>query len=187
MKSHTVAPTTIRPSLSPNAIVQFAVTLSITIAFIFLMTVTVRGDTVTTDTGANTTLQSAQAFGSSDLVINQLAPNYSLATAQAISPKFYAEDAVGSLTAASPQEFFSLPAFSGQEIVLQAGSAQPVNPPTQVLLYNPNGDLVALSGGNAPLTFTVPSGGSRQVDCGGDVTNHRELPIRSPFHIAYQL
>jgi len=61
--------------------------------------------TITIATGANTSLAAAQLISQPDLIINQAAPNYSLANTQPVSPQYYAADALGAVTLATPQDF----------------------------------------------------------------------------------
>jgi hypothetical protein len=136
--------------------------------------------TITIATGANTSLAAAQLISQPDLIINQAAPNYSLANTQPVSPQYYAADALGAVTLATPQEFFSLSANAGQNISMQVsstGSAQA----TELLLYDPHGNLVAIAAGNgtdglsSDIQFTVPNG-----DGGKWVTEVTSSPNANP-------
>jgi hypothetical protein len=132
-----------------------------------LMVLAARGDTFVTATGTNTTLGTAQAMNvTPDLVIHQIPPNFTLGTAQPVSPQYMASDALGSITGSHTQEFFSFQANAGDHLHLTASTASPATQFPELLLYDNNGNLVAIANGNAAdassdiIDFTVPSGGS---------------------------
>jgi hypothetical protein len=134
---------------------------------IFLPLVTIQADTFTFATGANTSLGTAQALNvNPDLVINQAPPNFTLATAQPVSPEYQASEGLGSITAGHSQEFFSISATDGKTISLRVDASNPASQFPELLLYDPNGNLVAIAAGNASngsssiIDFTVPSGDS---------------------------
>jgi hypothetical protein len=117
--------------------------------------------------GVNTSLGSAQTLPvNPDLVINQVPPNFTLGTAQPVSPTYAASEALGSITSGSSQEFFSIAATDGKTISLRVDAATPATQFPELLLYDPNGNLVAVAAGNASngsssiIDFTVPSGDS---------------------------
>jgi hypothetical protein len=58
-----------------------------------LPAVSLLATTITTATGTNTNFAAAQLISEPDLIVNQSAPNYSLETAQQVSPQYYAADA----------------------------------------------------------------------------------------------
>jgi len=139
--------------------------------------------TITIATGANTSLAAAQLISQPDLIINQAAPNYSLANTQPVSPQYYAALCCGRPrrgNAGHTPGFFSLSANAGQNIsmrVSSTGSAQA----TELLLYDPHGKLVAIAAGNgadglsSDIQFTVPNG-----DGGHWVTEVTSSPNANP-------
>jgi hypothetical protein len=135
-----------------------------------LPVVPVLASTITVATGANTSLATAQLLSEPDLIVHQSTPNYSLQTAQLVSPQYYAADALGAVTRATPQEFFSVTASAGQNINLQVASTGGVAQPTELLVYDPHGNLVAVAAGNGSnglssvIQIAVPNGdGGRWV------------------------
>ena len=80
-----------------------------------------------------------------------------------MSPSYYAVDALGSVTG-SNSEYFNIGVTAGQNIAFGVNSTSPANPGTELLLYDANGNLVAIASGNASngvsslLGFTVPVG-----------------------------
>jgi hypothetical protein len=127
--------------------------------------VTARADTFTFATGTNTTLATAQPVSvTPDLVIHQIPPNFTLGTAQPVSPQYMASDALGSITGGHTQEFFSTPLAAGDNIHVTVSAAIPASQFPELLLYDPNGNLVAVAAGNAMdgsssiIDFTIPSG-----------------------------
>ncbi len=135
--------------------------------FFFLPLITIQADTFVFATGANTTLGTAKALiVNPDLVINQAPPNFTLGTAQPVSPEYQASEGLGSITAGHSQEFFSIAATDGKTISLRVDASNPATQFPELLLYDPNGNLVAIAAGNASngsssiIDFTVPSGDS---------------------------
>jgi hypothetical protein len=122
-----------------------------------------RADTVTLATGTNTTIGTAQSISLvPDLMLNQISPNYSLGTAQPISPQYYGADVLGSITGGTPNEFFGVNLGVGQNLDFQVSSTTPAGQSTELLLYDPNGNLVAIASGNGSsgssiIDFTIPS------------------------------
>lgn len=114
--------------------------------------------------GANTSYGAAQPMNQNpDLVIQQTTPNYTLGTAQNVSPLWYGSDAFGSISNSITQEYFSLSAATGADIQLGATSSIPAVQTPELLLYDPNGNLVAIADGNgndnsSDIDFTVPAG-----------------------------
>ena len=123
-----------------------------------------RADTVTLATGTNTTIGTAQSISlAPDLIVNQIAPNYSLGTAQPVSPQYYGADVLGSITGGTPNEFFGVNVAVGQNLAFQVSSTTPASQPTELLLYDANQNLVAIATGNGGsgssiIDFTIPSG-----------------------------
>jgi hypothetical protein len=120
-------------------------------------------DTVAAATNGNTALGTAQPINEAPtLLLQQKIGNNSLANAQDTSPTYQAADVIGSIAAGHPSEFYSLPAQVGQTIYLEvtAKSGQA----TELLLYDPAYDLVAIASGNASdgvsslLEFSVFTG-----------------------------
>ncbi len=124
-------------------------------------------DTVTFATDTNTSLGTAQTIGvTPDLVIHEIPPNYTLASAQPVSPQYMASDALGSITNSHAQEFFGFAADAGDQIHILVSAGTPASQFPELLLYDNHGNLVAISAGNAPdmsssvIDFTVPPGAS---------------------------
>jgi hypothetical protein len=75
-------------------------------------------------------------------------------------------DVLGSLTSAHPQEFFSFNVNAGAPIAMEVSSSVPAPEPTELLLYDQDGNLVAIAAGSASdgsssiINFTVPGGGA---------------------------
>jgi hypothetical protein len=98
--------------------------------------------------------------------LNQIPPNYSLGTAQPVSPQYYGSDVLGSITSGTPNEFFGVNVLAGQNLDFQVSSTTPASQPTELLLFDANGNLVAIAQGNASdgvssiIDFTVPGGDS---------------------------
>lgn len=122
--------------------------------------------TFTFATGSNTSLATSQPISlSPDLVIHQARPNFSLATAQPVSPQFYAYDVFGNVSNARPSEFFSMGLQDNAHLSMQVGSTNVSNQTTELLLYDANKNLVAIAAGNVDgfssrIDFTVPVGGN---------------------------
>jgi hypothetical protein len=139
----------------------------VTSSLLLLAIAAARGDTFTTATGTNTSLATAQTISvTPDLIINQIPPNYTLGTAQPVSPQYMASDALGSITGSHTQEFFGFQANVGANLHLIVSSAVPAVQFPELLLYDNNGNLVAIAAGNAAdgsssvIDFTIPSGGA---------------------------
>ncbi|HLK20412.1 MAG TPA: pre-peptidase C-terminal domain-containing protein [Bryobacteraceae bacterium] len=122
-------------------------------------------DTVIFGNGVNNTLGTAQPMiNNPDLIIHQAPPNFTLATAQPVSPAYQASEALGAVTSSQPQQFYSFAASDGQNISLRVDASNPSTQFPELLLYDPNGNLVAIANGNASngsssvIDFTVPSG-----------------------------
>jgi len=98
--------------------------------------------------------------------LNQIPPNYSYATAQSVSPTYYGSDVLGSIAAGTPNEFFDVNLVAGQTLDFQVNSTTPASQPTELLLYDPNGNLVAIASGNggdgfsSVIDYTIPMGDS---------------------------
>lgn len=99
-----------------------------------------------------------------DLIIRQKTPNDTLATAQPVSPTYQATDVLGSLSRGQPQAFFSffVPALGSMHVEVEA--KHPTKQFTEILLYDPNANLVAIASGNASdgsgsvVDFSDPNG-----------------------------
>ena len=133
----------------------------------FLVAFGASGDTFTTATGTDTTLATAQQISvTPDLIIHQIAPNFMLGTAQPVSPQYMASEVLGSIAATHTQEFFGFQATAGANLQLFVSAAHPATQFPELLLYDNNGNLVAIANGNAPdgssseIDFTIPSGAS---------------------------
>jgi PEP-CTERM motif len=134
-------------------------------ALVLVALVAVRADIVTVSNGTNTTLATAQPISLvSNLILNQMPPNYTFGTAQPVSPLFYGGDVLGSIAASTTQEFFGVNVGVGQNLAMQVSSTVPASQQTELLLYDANGNLVAVASGNGPdghssvIDFTVPNG-----------------------------
>jgi len=125
-----------------------------------------KAGTFTYATGNNTSFGTSQFINvNPDLVVHQQAPNYSQSTAQAISPQYYGYDVLGSINNVSTQnEFFSYALNSGDQFTTYVQAGNPATQSPELLLYDPNGNLVALAAGNAAdgsssiISYTVPNG-----------------------------
>jgi hypothetical protein len=113
----------------------------------------------------NGTLATAQLVSlDPDLVVRQKRPNDTLATAQPVSPTYMATDVVGSLTRHQPQAFFAFALVAGDQLHVQVSAKHPTTQFPELLLYDPNGNLVAVAAGNGSdgstsiIDFTVPNG-----------------------------
>jgi hypothetical protein len=99
-----------------------------------------------------------------DLVIQQAAPNYTLGTAQNVSPQWFGSDALGSTSPSVQSEYFSINANVGATINFAVNSTNPTSQDVELLLYDANQNLVAIADGNGPdghssiIAYTVPSG-----------------------------
>lgn len=136
-------------------------------ALVLVALTAAQADTFTVATGSNTSLGTAQPVSlSPDLILNQIPPNFSLATAQSVSPLDYGEDVLGSITAGTPTEFFGVNVQEGQTLSFRVSSTTPASQPTELLLYDQNGNLVAVASRNgidglsSLIDFTIPSGAS---------------------------
>lgn len=133
-------------------------------ALVLVALTAVRADTVTLASGTNTTIGTAQSISlAPDLMLNQIPPNYTIGTAQLISPQYYGADVLGSITGGTPNEYYGVNVGVGQNLAFQVSSTTPAGQTTELLLYDPNGNLVAISSGNGSdgssiIDFTIPSG-----------------------------
>jgi len=122
--------------------------------------------TFTYATGANTSLGASQLISlTPDLMLQQQPPNYTVGTAQPVSPQYYAYDVLGSInTVSTPNEFFSYHLNSGDQLATYVQTGHPATQSPEALLYDPNGNLVAVAAGNASdgsssiIDFTIPNG-----------------------------
>jgi hypothetical protein len=163
------------------------------IAAMFLLVATASAGTVFNVSGANTSLATAEAVPlNPDLVVNEMPPNYTLGTAQSVSPQYYAEQGFGAISTVNQNEWFSTAVTPGQTLDFQVSALNPVGSPTELLLYDANGNLVAIAAGNGDdgisslINFTVPSGdGGNWVE---EVTSlaaenfNYDLSFTSPFN-----
>lgn len=125
-----------------------------------------RADTFAIATGTNTTPGAAQSVNlSPDLIVDQTAASLS-PTGQAVSPQFYGSDVLGSITGGTPQEYYTTSVLAGQNLNFQVSPTNPTSQPTELLLFDNNGNLVAIASGNGSdgvssvIDYTVPGGGS---------------------------
>jgi hypothetical protein len=106
------------------------------------------------------------------ITIHQLPPNFSISTAQPISPLFFPPgyqmtDVLGNGTADSVDPtnlgFYAINVNSGDSLHLAVTSIPPVRP-TELFLYEVSQNLVAIAAGNASdglgsvIDFTIPIG-----------------------------
>jgi hypothetical protein len=145
-------------------------------ALVLVSLTAVRADTFTIASGTNTTSGTAQSISlAPDLVLNQIPPNYSSGTAQPVSPQYYGADVFGSITGGTPSEFFGVNVLAGQNLGFQVNSTTPASQPTELLLFDPNGNLVAVASGNgsdglsSDIAYNIPGGDSGVWDV--DVTS----------------
>jgi hypothetical protein len=132
-----------------------------------LAAVPATADTITISNGTNGTLGTAQSVSvDPDLIVLQVPPNFTLASAQPVSPEYMASDVLGSITNTHTQEFFSFAVTQGDNISLVAAASVPATQFPELLLYDNNGNLVAVAAANMPdgssarIDFTIPSGSS---------------------------
>ena len=85
-----------------------------------------------------------------DLVISQVLPNGTQATAQPVSPTYYATDVTGAVSKTLPSVYFgfNLPAGYDLHLVVEAG--KPVTEFPELALYDPDENLVAIANSNTP-------------------------------------
>ena len=123
--------------------------------------------TFTYSTGTNLTLGTAQNLTlAPDLVIAQVAPNFTLATAQPVSPQFMAYDVLGTINATHTQEYFGFGANLNENINMLLRPVNPTTQLTELLLYDNLSNLVAIASGNyvdgvsSTIQFFVPATGT---------------------------
>jgi hypothetical protein len=168
----------------------FASPLVAGLALVLATASTAGADTFTFANGTNTSLGTSQLINlNPDLIVHQQAPNYTLATAQAVSPQYYAYDVLGSINNNStPNEFFSYALNSGDQLTTFVQAGHPATQFPETLLYDPNGNLVAIANGNAPngsssiITFTVPNG-----DAGNWTSQVTASPNAPPTNFNFDL
>jgi len=135
-----------------------------------------------------------------DLIIKQKTPNNTLATAQPVSPTYMARDVLGSLSTGQPQAFFAFNVVDGAMFHLVVTAKDPTTEFTELLLYDNNGNLVAIANGNGSdgssslIDFTVPfgSGGTWTAEVTGSPSHpdpkaslfRYDLRIASPITYA---
>ena len=132
---------------------------------VLLATASVPASTYVISNGSNTSIATALPMNQNpDLVIQQLPPNFTLATAQNVSPQWSGSNAIGTINPILPSEYFAFNANVGSSIALQVNSTNPTSKDVELLLYDPNGNLVAIADGNAPdgassiIDYSVPNG-----------------------------
>src|SRR5271157_833819 len=141
------------------------------ILLVLLMVVVLAGSagasTFTYSTGTNLTLGTAQQVSlTPDLVMGQVAPNFSLATAQSVSPQYMSYEILGTINATHPQEYFGFGANVNDNIDMLVRPINPNTQPTELLLYDNASNLVAIASGNygdgvsSTIQFSVPAGES---------------------------
>ena len=138
---------------------------SLSLTGLLALVATAQASTFVTATGTNTTLGTAQLFGLTPvLVVPQIPPNFTIGTAQPVSPLYYAEDALGSIGPGHTDEFFSFNLNVGDPLHMRVDTTNPATQAVELLLYDASQNLVAISNGNASngvssiIDFTVPSG-----------------------------
>ena len=151
--------------MSPRNRARMIASRMVTSSLLFLAVLAARADTFTTATGTNTSLATEQTMTvTPDLIVNQIPPNFTLGTAQPVSPQYMASEAFGSIAGSHTQEFFGFQANNGDTLHLFVSAGDPATQSPELLLYDPNGNLVAIAAGNGPdgsssiIDFTVPSG-----------------------------
>jgi len=163
-------------------------------ALVLLALVAARADIVTVSNGTNTTLATAQPISLvSDLILTQMPPNYTFGTAQPVSPLFYGGDVLGSISASTTQEFFGVSAGVGQNLAVQVNSTVPASQTTELLLYDPNGNLVAVASGNGSdghsslIDYTIPNGdaGVWKTEVTSPATNSFNYNLRFTSPLIY--
>ena len=126
-----------------------------------------------------------------DLVLRQKSPNDTLATAQSVSPKYYAFDVFGSLTQHQPAAFFTVALVAGNHLHVEVEAKKPTAQFTELLLYDQNKNLVAIANGNAAdasgsvIDFTIPFDGAGTWSI--EVTSSPGHPEAKASHFKYDL
>ena len=154
--------------------------------------------TFTYSTGTNLTLGTAQQVSlTPDLVMGQVAPNFSLATAQPVSPQYMSYEIFGTINATHPQEYFGFGANVGDNINMLVRPINPTTQSTELLLYDNATNLVAIASGNygdgvsSTIQFSVPAGesGTWTSEVTGFVpgTFKYDLSFTSPFGAPYTI
>ena len=150
--------------------------------------------TFTYSTGTNLTLGTAQNLTlAPDLVIAQVAPNFTLATAQPVSPQFMAYDVLGTIDATHMQEYFGFGANLNDNIDMLLRPVNPTTQQTELLLFDNLSHLVAIASGNysdgvsSDIQFFVPAAGTwyASVTSQSPATYQYDLRFFSPFAAPY--
>lgn len=152
--------------------------------------------TFTNSNGTNLTLATAQQLTlAPDLIIGQVAPNYTLLTAQPVSPQYMAYEVFGVIDATHPQEFFGVGANVSDTINMLVRPVNPTSQLTEFQLFDNNGNLVAIASGNyidgvsSTIQFTVPASGTwyPEVTSVSPATYHYDLSFVSPYSTPYTI
>ena len=154
--------------------------------------------TFTYSTGTNLTLGTAQQVSlTPDLVMGQVAPNFSLATAQSVSPQYMSYEILGTINATHPQEYFGFGANVNDNIDMLVRPINPTTQSTELLLYDNATNLVAIANGNygdgvsSTIQYTVFSGGSgtwtSEVTSPSSGSFKYDLSFTSPFGAPYTI
>jgi hypothetical protein len=113
----------------------------------------------------NGSIATAQAIAlAPTLELRQKRPNDTLATAQPVSPTHYDVDALGTLTKRQPSAFFAFALAAGDVLHVSVGAKDPTRGFPELLLYDANGNLVAIANGNGSngsdsvVDFVIPGG-----------------------------
>ncbi len=152
--------------------------------------------TFTYSNGTNLTLGTAQQLSlTPDLVIGQTGSNFTLATAQPVSPLYQAYEVFGTINAGHPQEFFGFGANVNDNINMLVRPTNPTSQLTELLLYDNAANLVAIASGNyfdglsSTIQFTVPTGEngtwSSEVTSLSPATYKYDLSFASPYTAPY--
>ena len=134
----------------------------------------------------NNSVAAAQPISlQADLVLRQKSRTNTLATAQPVSPTHMAVDVFGTLTHHQPEAFFSFNLQAGDAPQFVVSAKDPTKGFPELLLYDPNGNLVAVAAGNGSngsdsvIDFTIPNGdgGSWTVE----VTQSPNVPLAKNY------
>lgn len=150
-------------------------------------------------TNGNTSLGTEQTIDEApDLVLKSNDANGTFAQAQPVSPQYRSAEILGSISASHIQEFYSFNANTGNAIELFVTAQKPTGNVTELLLFDPSGNLVAVASGNGGdgvsslIQFTVPGGDAGawvvEVIGGGSnpSTNFFGYSLRLSSPIVYQ-
>jgi hypothetical protein len=147
-----------------SAITQGSLAASVLLFLCLLPGFAAAGTFVDSDNG-NFSAGTSQPIGQTPmLLLYQNAKNTSLAQAQPVSPQYQASEVLGSLDPSHTTPTYAFNVNAGSSIDVYVTAQDPATQFTELLLYDNNGNLVAIAAGNEPdgsssvIQYTVPSG-----------------------------